>query len=55
MLEPVDVRTQSPNISGSKVDFIIVEINSAPSFGEGTTEMYKQELPRLLIDKWNNR
>lgn len=51
----VDVRTQSPNISGSNVDFIIVEINSAPSFGEGTTEMYKQELPRLLTDKWNNR
>lgn len=51
----VDVRTQSPKITGSTVDFIIVEINSAPSFGNITAEMYKKELPRLLTDKWNNK
>lgn len=52
----VDVRTQSPkNTSDKYVDFIIVEINSAPSFGEGTTEKYLEELPKLLMDKFNNK
>lgn len=34
-------------------DFIVVEINSAPSFGEVTLKKYKEILPQLLIDKKN--
>lgn len=51
----VDLRIQSAtNKKGEKrkePDFIIVEINSAPSFGEITLEKYKQELPKILINK----
>lgn len=36
-------------------DFIVVEINSAPSFGEITLEKYKEILPNLLIQKYNER
>lgn len=53
----VDVRVQSEkNQKGSKrkdVDFIIIEINSAPSFGEGTLQHYRQIIPQLLNKKVN--
>lgn len=36
-------------------DFIVVEINSAPSFGEVTLEKYKEILPELLIEKYEKK
>ena len=36
-------------------DFIVIEVNSAPSFGEVTLERYKKELPKILIEKYNDR
>jgi D-alanine-D-alanine ligase-like ATP-grasp enzyme len=36
-------------------NFIVVEINSAPSFGEMTLEKYKIELPKLLTKKYNEK
>lgn len=41
-----DVRVQSEQDRGTP-DFIICEINSAPSFGELTSEKYKQQLERI--------
>jgi len=56
----VDVRVQK-NTTGVKkvknretVDFIIIEINSAPSFGEGTLKKYQQELPKIINRKIND-
>lgn len=50
-----DVRVQSAkNNEGKKrkdIDFIIVEINSAPSFGERTEVEYLKELPKILKEK----
>ena len=34
-------------------DFIVIEVNSAPSFGNVTLEKYKEELPKLLKEKYN--
>lgn len=54
-----DVRVQSAKDSkGNKrkeVDFIIIEINSAPSQGIRTAEEYLKELPKLLKDKFVNK
>lgn len=51
-----DVRVQSGKGKYSdNPDFIIVEINSAPSFGEVTLEKYKKELNRLIEKKYNER
>lgn len=36
-------------------NFIVIEVNSAPSFGEITIEKYKEELPKLLKEKYNAR
>ena len=50
-----DVRVQSAkNNDGNKrkdIDFIIVEINSAPSFGDRTEVEYLKELPKILKEK----
>jgi|TARA_R110000822_G_scaffold152112_4_gene291296 glutathione synthase/RimK-type ligase-like ATP-grasp enzyme len=46
----IDLRIQS-NKEGSNPSFIIVEINSAPSFGTLTQEAYKIMLPKLLLKK----
>lgn len=50
-----DLRVQSNTDSkGSKrdrCDFIVVEINSAPSFGDVTAQKYKEELPKLIKSK----
>jgi hypothetical protein len=54
-----DLRVQNSITSEGTVrprcEFIVVEINSAPSFGEVTLEKYKIELRNLLIDKYNER
>jgi hypothetical protein len=54
----VDLKIQSSkNRNGDLREtpkFIVVEINSAPSFGDKTTEKYIEELPKLLIDKYEN-
>ena len=53
----VDVRVQSRLDSRDRVrenpDFIIVEINSAPSFGELTEQHYLTQIPRILNRKRN--
>lgn len=49
-----DLRVQGANHEGKprkSPDFIVVEINSAPSFGEVTKERYAEMLPSLLIKK----
>ena len=55
----VDLRIQSAkNKDGDLREapkFIVVEINSAPSLAPITTEKYIEELPKLLIDKYENR
>lgn len=35
-------------------DFIVLEINSAPSFGEVTSAKYREELPKIINDKIAN-
>jgi len=46
----IDLRIQSNN-EGSNPSFIVVEINSAPSFGAVTEQKYKEMLPKLLLQK----
>ena len=46
-----DVRVQSSKKDNP--EFIIVEINSAPSFGDVTLERYQERLPQILINKYN--
>lgn len=48
----IDLRIQS-NKQSDNPSFIVVEINSAPSFGEVTAEKYKQMLPKLILKKAN--
>jgi glutathione synthase/RimK-type ligase-like ATP-grasp enzyme len=43
----VDVRVNS------KGEFVIIEINSAPSFGDMTLEKYYEEIPRIIEFKLN--
>lgn len=54
----VDLRIQSRTNSRGTVrdnpEFIIVEINSAPSFGDRTAEEYIKNLPIILKNKFNN-
>lgn len=55
----VDVKVQSAtNGDGERredPEFFIIEINSAPSFGDTTAEKYIEILPELLNDKFNNK
>lgn len=50
-----DVRVQSAKGEKGKprkdIDFIIVEINSAPSFGDVTSQKYLEELPKIAKNK----
>lgn len=50
-----DVRVQSAKNSKEKdrkeVNFIIIEINSAPSFGDVTLERYIAEIPKIITSK----
>lgn len=54
----VDVKAQSNRDSKGRkrdqVEFYILEVNSAPSMGDITTEVYKRELPRILSNKYDN-
>jgi len=54
-----DVRVQGAKNEKGKarkdIDFIIVEINSAPSFGEHTLEQYKKMLPELIKKKHSQK
>lgn len=54
----IDVRVQSAKDSKGKIrkecDFIILETNSAPSFGDITLQRYIQEIPKVLISKSKN-
>ncbi|AGO48927.1 ribosomal protein S6 glutaminyl transferase [Cellulophaga phage phi14:2] len=50
----VDLKIQAANSNGTPrttCDFIVIEINSAPSFGDITLEKYKEVLPQLLKTK----
>jgi glutathione synthase/RimK-type ligase-like ATP-grasp enzyme len=55
----VDVRVQSASKETKKKgevvrenpDFIIIEINSAPSFGDITLEKYLEEIPKIIASK----
>jgi glutathione synthase/RimK-type ligase-like ATP-grasp enzyme len=53
----LDIKIQSAtNIDGQirqKPNFIIIEINSAPSFGEYTAKKYCETLPIILKNKYN--
>ena len=51
----VDVKAQSNKTKGGrreKVDFYILEVNSAPSMGKITAQIYKKELPKILKSKY---
>lgn len=52
-----DVRVQSSKDSEGNLrenpNFIIVEINSAPSFGEITEQKYRERIPLILEKKYN--
>ena len=53
----VDLKIQSSinkkGIKRENPEFIVIEINSAPSFGNITTEKYITEIPKMLINKYN--
>lgn len=53
----IDLRIQSATNNEGEIrenpEFIIVEINSAPSFGEVTSEKYIEQLPLILNRKYN--
>lgn len=54
----VDIKAQS-NVDSKgrardRVDFYILEVNSAPSIGEITGLIYKKELPKILDNKYGN-
>jgi len=53
----VDLRIQSGKTEKGKIrenpDFIIVEINSAPSFGDITSQKYIEQIPKILKRKHN--
>ena len=60
-----DVKVQTPNKEDSTLreyqDYILLESNSAPSMSNGSGELsvcakkYIKILPKLLIDKYNNK
>lgn len=47
----VDIRVQSN--SKDFADFIVCEINSAPAFGDITTDKYLKEIPKIIMKKRN--
>lgn len=53
-----DVKIQSSKDRNGKInpnpEFIIIELNSAPSFGEITIKKYKEEITKLLFKKYEN-
>ena len=55
----VDLKIQSATDEENELrnnpNFIVIEINSAPSFGDLTLERYLTELPKLLKEKYENK
>lgn len=55
----IDLRIQSSKNKDGEVrkdpKFIIIEINSAPSFGDVTKLKYIEQIPKLLIKKWKTK
>lgn len=55
----VDLRIQSANNSKGErreePDFIVIEINSAPSFGEITSQKYIEQIPKILRRKYERK
>jgi len=55
----IDLRVQSNKDKKENIrqnpDFIVIETNSAPSFGNITQQKYLEEIPKMLINKYNNR
>jgi glutathione synthase/RimK-type ligase-like ATP-grasp enzyme len=55
----IDLRIQSATNNEEQIrenpEFIIVEINSAPSFGEITSEKYIEQIPQILNRKYNEQ
>ena len=53
----IDVKVQSRTTKKGAVrenpEFIILETNSAPSFGDITLRKYKEEIPKILKEKAN--
>lgn len=53
-----DVKIQSSKTEKGKIrenpEFIIIESNSAPSFGDITAQKYIDVLPQMIIDKYNS-
>ena len=53
----VDLRVQAHTNKKGEVrtnpDFIVIEINSAPSFGDLTSQYYEQEIKKLIEEKTN--
>jgi glutathione synthase/RimK-type ligase-like ATP-grasp enzyme len=53
----VDLRVQSATHKDGSLrkdpEFIVIEINSAPSFGEVTSQKYIEILPKLINEKYN--
>lgn len=47
----IDIKISGKNETNGKQKFIILETNSAPSFGDGTAKQYIDNLPKLLIWK----
>lgn len=54
----VDLKIQSATTKDGSLrenpEFIVIEINSAPSFGELTSKKYIEILPKLINKKYNN-
>lgn len=54
-----DVKTQtskdSKGITRKNPEYIIIESNSAPSFGDITTQKYLEVIPQLLKEKFNSK
>lgn len=55
----VDLRIQSATMRDGVTprenpEFIVVEINSAPSFGDETAKAYLERIPRMLRNKYNS-
>lgn len=53
----IDLKVQSSKTSKDKIrenpDFIIIEINSAPSFGDITSQKYIEQIPKILKRKYD--
>jgi len=49
----IKIQSEKGKLSGFIPSFIILEINSAPAFGQVTLEKYRAELPKIIQSKIN--